>query len=593
MATHNKNNQGLIVIDDPRSLSLPTTRSIRRFDALKQLIAVSVFVAACFLIPTSGFSQSIVPPAVRLDGTAWTQNLSVYEVNVRQYTKAGTFAAFGAHLDRLRDLGVGILWFMPIHPIGIKNHLGSLGSYYSVKNYYGINPEFGTLADFKALVDSVHKKGMFVLMDWVANHTSWDNDLTLTHPEYYQKSTSGAFIAPPGTGWSDVIQLDYSKAELRTYMIGAMKYWITEANVDGFRCDAASMVPIDFWAAATAELKKTKPGILMIAEDQAVKYYPAGFDGTYAWSYYGFGSGVLIQLAKGANNANNFDAFVVNENSQYPGNNHRLYFTSNHDENSWYGTDTELFGKAAESFLALSLVFRSIPLIYSGQEAGLNHRLLFFDKDEIVWQSSPRAKVYSTLLHLKSRNSALWNGTSGGNPYRIATTNDVNVYAFERRNGIEKVWGVFNLSSAGQTFRFADTTYPGVYRDVFTDSTFSFSHPYQMTLPAWGYKVLEYSQTLSTAPGEGLVPTMYQFFQNYPNPFNPSTTIRYGLSHTSIVRLSVFNTVGQQVAVLQNGEQKAGYHEVILNGDGLSSGVYFYRIQAGEFVQTRKLLLLR
>jgi cyclomaltodextrinase / maltogenic alpha-amylase / neopullulanase len=560
----------------------------------KKLSVLPYIIAAIVcLLPMPGLAQSNVRAAVPQDSTVWSYNLSVYEVNVRQYTREGTFAAFGTHLDRLKDLGAGILWFMPIHPIGVKNRIGSLGSYYSVKDYYGINPEFGTLNDFKAVVDSIHKKGMYVLMDWVANHTSWDNDLTLTHPDYYQKSAAGAFIAPPGTNWTDVIQLNYNNPDVRTYMINAMKYWITAANIDGFRFDAASMVPIGFWSLATSELKKIKPGIFMIAEDQGTKYYPAGLDATYAWSYYGFGSGVLTQMAKGSNNANAFNAFVVNENTQYPGNAHRVYFTSNHDENSWYGTDTELFGNATESFIALSLVFRDIPLIYGGQEAGLNHRLKFFDKDEIAWQPSPRAKVYSTLLHIKKSNSALWNGTFGGTPVRVPTSNDANVYAFSRSNGSTKVCGVFNLSPNGQTFSLTDSSAAGMYRDVLTDSTVMLSPNFQMTLAAWKYKVYELHQTLSAAANERQVPSSYQLFQNYPNPFNPSTTIRYGLLRSTWVRISVLNTLGQQIATLRNGMEQAGNHEVQLDGRALPSGVYFYRMEAGEFVQTRKLVLLR
>jgi cyclomaltodextrinase / maltogenic alpha-amylase / neopullulanase len=559
---------------------------------MKLLVTPYIFVAIVCLFPSRGPAQPIVHAAVPQDSTLWSYNLSVYEVNVRQYTKAGTFAAFGTHLDRLKDLGAGVLWFMPIHPIGSKNRVGSLGSYYSVKDYYGINPEFGTMNDFKALVDSIHGKGMYVILDWVANHTSWDNDLTLTHPDYYQKSATGAFIAPPGTNWTDVIQLNYNNPEVRTYMIDAMKYWITAAHIDGFRFDAASMVPIGFWSLAASELKKMKPGIFMIVEDQATKYYPAGLDATYAWSYYGFGSGVLIQMAKGSNNAATFNTFVVNENSQYPGNAHRLYFTSNHDENSWYGTDMELFGNAAESFIALSLVFRDIPLIYSGQEAGLNHRLQFFDKDEIVWQPSPRVKVYSTLLQLKKRNSALWNGTFGGFPIRVPTSNDANVYAFSRSNGGNKVCGIFNLSSIAQSFRLSDSSASGLYRDVLTDSTVMLSPNDQMTLGAWGYKVFELRQTTSTVPTEQQLPTSYQLFQNYPNPFNPLTTIRYEISHGTHVRLSVFNTLGEEIAIPQNGLQPAGSYEVKLDGNKLSSGVYYYRIEAGDFVQTKKLLLL-
>ncbi len=333
----------------------------------------------------------------------WSYNLSIYEVNVRQYTSAGTFNAFETHLDRLKNMGVGILWFMPIHPIGVQNRLGSLGSYYSVKDYYGINPEFGTLDDFKDLVDSIHAKGMYVLIDWVGNHTSWDNTLTVTHPEWYIKDDGGNFTPPPGTGWTDVIQLDYSKPELREYMIDAMKFWITEAGIDGFRCDAVSFMPLDFWSEAITELKNLKPGIFMLAEDDKTQYQSAGFDMSYAWGLLGFGNGILINIAEGTNNANVLNTYSTQENINYPAPHYRMYFTSNHDENSWYGTVYEDFGDAAEIFAVLTSIFRSMPLIYSGQEAGLDHRLAFFDKDEITWQPHPFEQIYSTLLYLKKR----------------------------------------------------------------------------------------------------------------------------------------------------------------------------------------------
>ncbi len=531
--------------------------------------------------------------ATAQDHTEWSYNLSIYEVNVRQYTKAGTFAGFRTHLDRLKDLGAGIIWFMPIHPIGVKNRLGSLGSYYSVKDYYGINPEFGTLQDFKALVDSIHTKGMYVVLDWVGNHTSWDNVLTQSHPEWYEKNSNGDFIPPRGTNWSDVIQLDYSKQELRNYMIDAMKFWITEMNVDGFRCDAAGFVPIDFWTDAVRELKKVKTGIIMIAEDDGAKYYTAGFDVTYAWSFYGFGNGLLKRIGTGVNGANDLYNYVISEQTLFPGKNYRMYFTSNHDENSWFGTDVELFGSAAEQFNVLSLTFRSVPLIYGGQEAGLNHRLKFFDKDEIVWQIHPRSKLYKALLHLKRKNSALWNGVFGGDLNRITTTNDQNIFAFVRQKGDDKVCGIFNLSQSERTFTLTDSGYTGIYRDVFNDSTVSLTKNYEIILPAWGYKVFEKSQVVGEVSSEGLPPQTFQLSQNYPNPFNPSTNISYQLPINSIVSLKIFDVLGREIAVLVNEKKDAGNYSTSFDAATMPSGVYFYQLRAGTFVGTKRMLLLK
>ena len=544
----------------------------------------TIVFASAVMMPGAGLSQ---------DHTTWTYNATVYEVNVRQYTQEGTFNAFRSHLGRLDSLDVSILWFMPIHPIGIKNRLGSLGSYYSVRDYYGVNPEFGTLQDFKALVDSIHTRGMFVLMDWVANHTSWDNVWTQTHPEFYVKDGQGNFIAPPGTNWSDVIQLDYSNSTMQDSMMAAMKYWVLNAHVDGFRCDAASRVPTDFWTKASAALKQLKPDIFLLAEDQGVKYYASGFGMTFGWSFYGFGSGILVRLSNGQADANGFAAFVQAEEGQYPGNNYRMYFTSNHDENSWYGTDQQLFGAATESFIALTHVFRSVPLIYGGQEAGLDHRLNFFDKDQIVWTANPRAKLFQALLRLKRTNSAIWNGTSGSPLIRIPTTTDQATFAFVRTKGEDGVFGVFNLSSTQTTTTLTMSGYAGSYRDIFTDSTVFLDTNFTTVLPAWGYRVFERNHVSSGVRDGEAYPQLYTLSQNYPNPFNPSTIIRYSLPQRSPVLLTVFNILGQQIATLAKGEQEAGNHAVRFDASNLSSGVYFYRLTANEFFQTRKLLLLR
>ena len=549
---------------------------------LFELVLLEIILV--FVIPVTLYSQ---------DHHDWSYNLSIYEVNVRQYTGAGTFGAFETHLDRLRDLGVGILWFMPIHPIGVKNRIGSLGSYYSVKDYYGVNPEFGTLDDFIALVDSVHAKGMYVLMDWVANHTSWDNALTITHPEWYIKDNEGNFTPPPGTDWSDVIQLDYSKQGLRDYMINAMKFWIDTADVDGFRCDAAGFVPIDFWSEAITELKNDKLGIFMLAEDSGTKYYSAGFDMTYAWGYYGFGNGILMNIVAETNNANVLNSFVTQENSNYPAPDYRMYFTSNHDENSWYGAVFERFGDAAEEFAVLTSTFRSMPLIYSGQEAGLNHRLEFFDKDEIIWKPDTLAYIYSTLLHLKKENKALWNGNDGGQLQRVTTTDNPSIFAFIREKGDDKVFEIFNLTGQEKTFTMQGTLYTGKYRNVFTNDSVSFSENTEMTLPGWGYKVYEYKSDITDVRGGRSVPEQFNLSQNYPNPFNPTTSIEYQISEAGFVSLKLYDVLGNEIETLVNKQQLSGKYEITFNAENLVSGVYLYKIQINDFVSSKKMLLLK
>jgi glycosidase len=523
----------------------------------------------------------------------WSYNLCLYEVNVRQYTSSGTFADFETHLDRLEDLGVGILWFMPIHPIGLQNRLGSLGSYYSVRDYYGVNPEFGTLDDFIALVDSIHERGMYVLMDWVGNHTSWDNSLTLTHPEWYVKDGNGNFIPPPGTNWSDVIQLDYSKQGLRDYMIDAMKFWLDTADVDGFRCDAVSFMPLDFWTAAIAELKNVKPGIFILAEDSGTQYHTAGFDMTYAWEYHGFGNGILVNIVAGSNNANVLNTFLTQENINYPAPYYRMYFTSNHDENSWYGTVFEQFGDAAEIFAVLTSTLRSMPLIYSGQEAGLNQRLAFFDKDQIIWQFHPFGEIYKSLLHLKKKNKALWNGADGGQLQRITTTDNLSIFAFIRAKEDDKIFEILNLTNQEKTVILQGTLYTGYYRDIFTNDTVFFSENSEITLPAWDYKVYEYGSGITGVENDKTLLEEYTLLQNYPNPFNPTTIIKFGIPQAQFVTLNVYNILGERVATLVNREMTEGVHQINFYGTGLPSGVYIYSIRATDFISTKKMILLK
>ncbi|MBA7538847.1 Alpha-amylase 2 [subsurface metagenome] len=423
--------------------------------------------------------------------TEWSYNLGIYEVNVRQYTAQGTFRAFESHLPRLKEMDAGILWLMPIHPIGEVNRIGSMGSYYSVKDYLDVNPEFGTMTDFLHLVDAIHEQGMFVIIDWVANHTSWDNPLTINNPGYYSKDEYGNFIPPPGTNWSDVIDLDYSNSSLRSYMMNQMKYWITETGIDGFRCDAVDYVPMDFWSSTTEFLREVNPGIFMLAEGDKAAYHTAGFDMTYAWALHGFNSGILRAIYEGTKTANDLATYLQNDFISYPATAYRMYFTSNHDENSWNGTVFEQFGESAEAFAVLTHTLHGMPMIYSGQEAGLNKRLAFFERDPIVWNEHPFNDLYTTLLHLKKENKALWNGDAGGRAQRIATGISEAIYAFMREKEGDKLMAVFNLTGDEQAFSLNGNSYAGSYTNVFTAADVSLNADHELTLGAWEYVLLE------------------------------------------------------------------------------------------------------
>ena len=262
----------------------------------------------------------------------WAKSASIYEVNTRQYTPEGTFKAFQKELPRLKEMGVDILWMMPINPIGVKNRKGTLGSYYSIKDYKAINPEFGTESDFKNLVTEAHKLGMHVIIDWVANHTSWDNVWMKNHSDWYTKDSLGNIIRPAGTDWDDTADLNYSNPELRRAMIDAMSYWVKNADIDGFRCDVAGMIPLSFWIHARKAIDEIKPGCFFLAEDGEPAIHKA-FDMTYDWPL----KDIINDIAKGKKNANDLIKHFESESKRFQPEDLRMQFTTNHDENTWSG----------------------------------------------------------------------------------------------------------------------------------------------------------------------------------------------------------------------------------------------------------------
>jgi glycosidase len=355
----------------------------------------------------------------------WATNAKIYEVNIRQYTPEGTFRAFEQHLPRLKKMGVNTLWIMPVSPIGVKERKGTLGSYYSIKDYKGINAEFGTMADFKHLVAKAHTLGFKVMLDWVANHTARDHPWIDQHPEWYVKDKDGkiggyTFMGGDGVEeWSDVSQLDYKQPAVRKAMIDAMMFWVKEADIDGFRCDVAGLVPIDFWQAARMKIDAIKP-LLWLAEWNDPKMHKA-FDMSYHWEV----SNIFQDITKGKANAVTLIDFYRKGDPRFPAGALRMNFTSNHDYNSWHGTDQELYGPGFEAYAVLAATLPSIPLVYSGQEAALDKRVAFFEKDTITWNTDKldqRSRLYRTLLTLRS----------GSAPMEIVDASQVDIFAFRR-----------------------------------------------------------------------------------------------------------------------------------------------------------------
>jgi len=449
---------------------------------------LQLFLVVVSIIVTLSFASCKQPKVsqsepYKIIHPEWVYNATIYEVNVRQYTQEGTFKAFENHLQRLKDLGVDIIWFMPIHPIGEVNRKGSLGSYYSVKDYLGVNPEFGNIDDFKSVVTKAHELGMKVIIDWVANHTSHDAVLIKDHSEWYVRDTTGKVVSP--FDWTDVAKLDYSKKELREYIINAMKYWVKDINIDGFRCDVAAEVPTDFWNEAKLELDNVKP-VFMLAEAAKPELQQFAFDADYDWDFHHR----MNQIAKGKENVNNLEKCMLNTIATYPKNTIKMNFVTNHDENSWNGTELERLGEGVKTFAALTFVVPGMPLIYSGQEVGLNKRLKFFERDVIVWKDSlDLTTFYKKLVELKKNSSVLAAGLKGADIERVKSSNDSSIFAFIRKNETEKMFALFNLTSKSQKISLAGEVYIDSYKDYMTGEDKSFSKEDMVELKPWEFHI--------------------------------------------------------------------------------------------------------
>jgi len=414
---------------------------------------------------------------------SWSKNANIYEVNIRQYTPEGTFAAFEKHMPRLKEMGVNILWIMPIHPISEKNRKGSLGSYYAVQDYQKVNPEFGTLDDFKHMVTYAHELGMYVIIDWVANHTGWDNWLIEQHIDWYTHDSVGNIIAPVAD-WSDVADLNYDVPEMREYMIQSLEYWVKETNIDGYRCDVAGMVPVDFWIDARQELDSIKP-VFMLAEHEGKEVLQA-FDMIYGWEFHHIMNGI----AQGKKGIKELDSYFAKIDTVYDADEYHMNFTSNHDENSWNGTEFDRMGDAVQAMAVLSATVPGMPLIYSGQEDKLSKKLSFFEKDAIEWKDFSATEFYSKLLKLKTDNKALWNGETGGNLEKIENSNPELVYSFHRVKDKDEVIVILNFSAQKQTITLANSSIEGKFGSLFTNTAIDLNNKSNFELDPWGYTVL-------------------------------------------------------------------------------------------------------
>jgi glycosidase len=399
-------------------------------------------------------SHAAEPPPPDMPHVAWSRQAVIYQVNVRQYSADGTLKAAMAELPRLKSLGVDILWLMPLQPIGVDHRKGTLGSYYSIRDYTAVNPEFGTLDDARAFVQAAHAQGMKVILDWVANHTAFDHPWTHEHKDWYKLDANGeVFPVTFNAGkaneelWSDVTQLNYDRPALRDAMIAAMQFWVREVGLDGFRCDVAGEVPTPFWERARRELDAVKP-MFMLAEADKIELHRAAFDMTYSWDL----ARLFHEIGKGKAGAAELRDWLAKEPHGFPASAYRMRFTNNHDFNSWFGTDAELYGDRYLPLAMLTFTLPGMPLIYGGEEARLTKRLEFFEKDPIAWKTRELQPFYTDLVALRHKHPALAAGQYGGTPVVLDVGND-QLFAFRRARDADHVSVVVNLTASEQKFK--------------------------------------------------------------------------------------------------------------------------------------------
>ncbi|RRO26163.1 alpha-amylase family glycosyl hydrolase [Flavobacteriaceae bacterium 14752] len=429
----------------------------------------------------------------------------IYEANIRQYSKEGTLDAFTKDIPQLKELGVKVIWLMPVYPISMKRRKATpdlsiedikdpeekkkyLGSYYAIADYTAINPNFGTLEDFEELVAKAHENDMYVILDWVANHTGFDHHWIEDHPEYYTKNKNGEITDPlnPDTGepwgWTDVADLNYDNKELWDAMLNEMSFWVDKYNVDGFRCDVAGNVPTPFWDYAVPKLREIKP-IFMLAESEDKDLFYESFEMGYNWE----GHHIMNEIAQGKMNVKDWDKYMSKIDTTYQKDDYLMSFVTNHDENSWNGTVEERMGNAADAMIAFSYTIPGMPLIYSGLEYDLDHRLKFFEKDEIPKTKGHNWTLLEQLGELKNNNKAL-NGAKKAAPYkRLSTSDNKNIIAFKRAKNDDKVVYIANFSDEKQEFTL---DYEGNFQSLIDGETVELTAETSYEFEPWQYWVL-------------------------------------------------------------------------------------------------------
>lgn len=420
----------------------------------------------------------------------WSYGAVLYEMNVRQLTPEGTLRAAAARLEFLRDLGVDAVWLMPVYPIGEKNRKGTLGSYYSIRDYCAVNPELGTMDDFDDFVAEAHRLGMKVLMDWVANHTSRDARWIAGKPaSWYERDASGEPAVP--WDWTDTAKLDYANRDVWEAQAAAMEFWIARHAVDGFRCDMAMLVPIEFWQYAAARLRRVKPDLFLLAEAEQRNLFDDGvFDACYGWEMHHLLNDVAQQRVR----VTALRDWLRADRGRYPRSAMRLAFTSNHDENSWNGSEFARMGAARGIMAAFTFVVPGgLPLIYTGQEVGYDHSFAFFDRDPIPaesYRANAYTEFYRRLTELRHANPALAAGGRGGDMVEISNNAEDCLMTFVREVPGNQVVAVMNLSPYAIETDYYTGIYAGMYTDALTGRPSELRGHVVEPMGPWSYRIL-------------------------------------------------------------------------------------------------------
>lgn len=413
---------------------------------------------------------------------SWSKNSSIYTVNVRHFSPEGSLSAIRKDLPRLKSLGVGVLLLMPIQPLAIANRRGSFGSYYSVRDHKSVNPDFGSMEELKLLINEAHSYGIKVAIDWVAHQSGVDHYWVSEHRDYYFQDSAGHAVRTPETTM-DALPLNYQNESLRTAMIDAMKFWVEEAKVDGFRCLHANAVPADFWVQARKELNKVSSEVFMIADAEVPEHHLEAFDISASKELFGLMNGIATKSAT----LSELDDYFAKEDTQFVANSYRMTYTSDYAENALYGTAFERFGDGQFAFAVLAYNVGT-PMVYNGQETGAERQMKAFDKDTIAWNGYAASEFYNKLLKVHSEEEALWNGPYGGKMKRIKTENDDVVYAFIRRQGKSEVLTILNLSPSPTTVVFGESV-SGDFTSIFNQFKLTIFANGELPLEAWGYQV--------------------------------------------------------------------------------------------------------